>query len=138
MTRERPPTARAGRCMHYNGSAHNDACAAGVNYIALAGGDKPGWFGRLPCLGGDHDTRDCAELRLPTAEEIDDWEAWSEWRTQMLAEAILRCVEASEAGRREGAVECPICDGEVRYSIASNGHMHGKCVTTKGCLGWMQ
>lgn len=40
------------------------------------------------------------------------------------------------AGR--GEVECPICKGRLRYSVAAvNGHMWGAC-STDGCARWMQ
>lgn len=37
-----------------------------------------------------------------------------------------------------GEVECPICNGRLRYSVAAiNGHMWGAC-SSNGCARWMQ
>ena len=41
----------AARCVHFNGTV-NPACKAGVVYIDLAGGDKPGWGCRIPLHQG--------------------------------------------------------------------------------------
>ena len=37
--------------------------------------------------------------------------------------------------RVAGTIPCPSCKADLAYSIASNGHIHGKC---SGCgVGWM-
>lgn len=37
-----------------------------------------------------------------------------------------------------GAVECPVCKGQLTWARDSfNGHLHGQC-ETDGCLRWMQ
>jgi len=44
--------------------------------------------------------------------------------------------DAKEKDRKQGTVVCPKCKGELGYSISSyNGHIHGRCNTTRGCLG---
>jgi hypothetical protein len=38
----------------------------------------------------------------------------------------------------QGDLPCPCCDGgTLRYSCASNGHIHAKCTTPK-CISWME
>lgn len=37
-----------------------------------------------------------------------------------------------------GTIPCPVCGGELRYSIANvNGHIHAACAT-KECVRWME
>lgn len=37
----------------------------------------------------------------------------------------------------QGFINCPICKGQLGYSVASvNGHIWGKC-KTDGCVSWM-
>ena len=37
-----------------------------------------------------------------------------------------------------GKIDCPVCHGDLRYSVASvNGHMWGAC-STEGCVRWME
>ena len=46
--------------------------------------------------------------------------------------------DAAAKNRKQGTVVCPRCGGELGYSISSyNGHIHGQCNTTRGCLSWM-
>ena len=46
--------------------------------------------------------------------------------------------DAAEKNRKQGTVTCPKCGGELGYSISGyNGHIHGQCNTTRGCLSWM-
>lgn len=54
----------------------------------------------------------------------------------MAKEAIIK----HAAGRRglRGQTECPICKGDLLYSIAkSNGHVHA-CCRTNGCVRFME
>ena len=39
--------------------------------------------------------------------------------------------------RTAGIMPCPSCDGQLKYSVASNGHVWGAC-TTEGCTQWME
>jgi hypothetical protein len=39
---------------------------------------------------------------------------------------------------QSGTIECPLCQGELRFSISpSNGHMHAAC-KTEGCIKAME
>jgi hypothetical protein len=38
----------------------------------------------------------------------------------------------------QGEIDCPCCGtGKLRYSCASNGHIHARCTTYK-CTNWME
>ena len=55
-----------------------------------------------------------------------------------MLKARTAIVEAlgDEAG--EGEMQCPVCgDGILRYSRASNGHIHAVCTSGK-CVAWME
>lgn len=55
----------------------------------------------------------------------------------MLAVAAITNKHGKERGVI-GAIECPVCKGTLRYSIArANGHIHAAC-QTKDCLRWIQ
>lgn len=57
---------------------------------------------------------------------------------QMLT--ALAAVKAATHGERgvSGSIACPICGGQLRYSVArSNGHIWGACVTPD-CVRWIQ
>lgn len=43
-----------------------------------------------------------------------------------------------ETGARQGEMPCQTCGGTIRWSIAPNGHTRGACITTKGCLSWIE
>jgi hypothetical protein len=36
-----------------------------------------------------------------------------------------------------GSIDCPVCEGRLNFSIASNGHVWARCAT-QGCLAWME
>jgi ssDNA-binding Zn-finger/Zn-ribbon topoisomerase 1 len=57
----------------------------------------------------------------------------------MLGKAIKAIrADAADRKRSQGVVVCPKCGGELGYSISGyNGHIHGRCNTTRGCLAWM-
>ena len=48
----------------------------------------------------------------------------------------IQIIRKKEGDKRRvaGTIECPECKGELNYSIASNGHIWGKC---KCGLAWM-
>lgn len=51
----------------------------------------------------------------------------------------LQAVMAVTQGARgvHGTITCPICGGDLRYSVAaSNGHVWGAC-STSDCVRWM-
>lgn len=62
---------------------------------------------------------------------------------KVLAAMTVAKAAAKEKGLKQGnggvgEVQCPVCDGTLRFSVASvNGHMHAACITT-GCVRWME
>lgn len=77
---------------------------------------------------------------LPDKEEIDRISQ----RTVDMLLAMSACHDdAKKRGIKKGhggsgEIECPVCKGKLRYSVASiNGHMWGSC-STEGCARWMQ
>jgi hypothetical protein len=50
----------------------------------------------------------------------------------------FKAIRDKEGDKRRvvGTIPCPKCGKELRYSIASNGHVHGRCES--GDLAWMQ
>jgi DNA-binding XRE family transcriptional regulator len=52
------------------------------------------------------------------------------------ADAKARGYGKGHAG--QGSIECPVCKGTLRYSVAGiNGHLWGVC-SNKDCVRWMQ
>lgn len=41
------------------------------------------------------------------------------------------------SGLKRGIIECPLCQGRLGFSIASNHHVSALCDTT-GCLAWIE
>ena len=79
-------------------------------------------------------------LVIPMAPQEDTHEDddLDNWKVAMpLAFKAIR-EDAKQKNRKQGTVTCPRCGGELGYSISSyNGHIHGQCNTTRGCLSWM-
>lgn len=139
---------RPGTCVHYprGGYFTNAQCNAGVSFASV-GGDLAvaGFATRLPCIalkiaptGGAKET--CATKRLPTADELAAFErefakALDRARLVMTTIAPLRDLCGKRGGA--GVIECPVCKGRLHWSIASNGHCHGKC-ETPDCVSWME
>ncbi len=98
---------------------------------------------RLPCYPKYDDERateraECARFdamgRDRVAAEDAEHEAAME-RTMKARAAIVE--KEGKATGLSGVVNCPNCNGRVRYAIAFNGHIHGSCTTT-GCCHWME
>lgn len=61
-----------------------------------------------------------------------------DWKVQMPKAFQAIRADAKEKNRQRGTVKCPRCGGELGYAISTyNGHIHGQCNTTRGCLSWM-
>lgn len=134
-------------CKHFNG-VHREECRAGVNYRALAGEPQLGCMTRLPCIpamepkGGPR--VECEKRERPTREEA---EQTVERGKQRMAQTIaaLRIVHDDAKAKSlkrghggNGQVACPVCQQQLRYSVADyNGHIHAAC-ETKGCVQWME
>ena len=107
----------------------------------VTGGDPVGWVERMPCMtGGDEERAHCAGYQAPTKEELEAQEAEFEQMFKAVRIARGRIVEASKTAMDKAGVvfvTCPVCGGELRGSVASNGHVHGHC-SMAGCLRWME
>ena len=132
---------RIATCVHFNGTV-NDCCKANVNYRKHCAGPDFGWSLRLPCLPPDERSTSIESCDLFQATGREAVESESRERDRYTARvrvARTAIIEATE-GRRgtEGEIDCPSCDGKLRYSIAGcNGHIWGQC-STEGCARWME
>lgn len=127
------------KCKYFNGVQHSD-CKAGIRYD-----DLPRENGRrlLPCLG-DCPASNCRKHELTTREEAES-------RADAVETSIARsvaglnavCEDAEKQGFSkgnggEGSVECPICNGTIRYTVSGyNGHRHAAC-STDGCVAFIE
>jgi len=61
-----------------------------------------------------------------------------DWMVPMFtAMAAIQAHVGKQRGIR-GEIECPICKGQLRFSVANvNGHIHAAC-STKDCVRFMQ
>lgn len=118
-------------CVHFTGVQHK-TCKAGVSYDSLP-------KGRVfdACLSSVDGI--CASLQRRTREQAE-----AEVREEELAiERVMLCRSAitdrhGAETRVRGQIECPTnCGGTLRYSIASNGHIHAAC-STQECARWME
>ena len=109
-------------CKHYgNAGGMALVCAMGHDIRALAGGAELGWMRRTPCtkhitgsLGHQPGGQDCADLALPSAEDMRANEA--EWARVADAMFAGRCPECGgdlrvEKTARTVVAECPRCPG---------------------------
>jgi hypothetical protein len=128
-------------CRHFNGldllgGGSTDTCAVGGDPVAIAGGQKPGWGLRLPCLRAP-------VTSCPLREEWSDAEIAQQKRDmeKAVSESLV-CAAAlpwqtSVAGQ-SGTVPCPKCGGTIRWARApSNGHMRAAC-DTPDCFAVIQ
>ena len=125
--------AELGRCKHFTGT-QKKVCEAGVEYESVRNGAS------LPCLRKYNPANvQCPSQCFPTPEDARAKAEERERSMQVTLEGMRRCSKDAN-GRRGivGSVECPKCNGTLRYSVASlNGHLWGRC-DTAGCLSWMQ
>lgn len=89
----------------------------------------------------DTQARNLRVKRQP-ANTSEKWDAKVQ-KAHDAAEAFRAHADAKEKGIIKGVggasqVECLVCTGTIRYSVAAvNGHMWGRC-STPGCLVWME
>lgn len=116
-------------CIHFTGVQH-DACAAGVRYDSL---DPRGL--KSACLSP---AATCGSRVYPTPEEIAADTA--AWEITFQRVDLARAAIVARHGKARGLASempCPACNaGTLRYSIASNGHIHAAC--SAGCCSWME
>lgn len=85
-------------------------------------------------------TIDEVKSGLPSPQEVA--ENYKRSSDMLLALGAV-AEDASKHGLKKGSggngqIECPICKGTLRYSVASlNGHIWGKCDNSE-CVRWMQ
>jgi len=131
-------------CPHFRAPEEHQTCAAGVNYLALAGGGEFGRILRLPCVPitnrrGETPAQ-CVKFAEPTPEQIAEQEtreaeALDRFRKVMPVVAEWRKKEP--LGKAE-TIACPACGGKLHLSQAAcNGHVWGRC-ETDGCVRWME
>jgi hypothetical protein len=135
---------KAGFCKHYTGDVYRrKACAAGVEVRARVGGPDEGWLARMPCQPGSSLASKapafvCEHYAEPTAAEIAAEKAEHEASFARIMKARQAIVAAGAKPRTQGTLACPVCEkGALRWSMASNGHVHASC-STLGCVAWME
>ena len=137
---------RADVCIHYNGVA-GKTCKADVEYRSVCASREQcvNLSNKVPCFSKNGLTDLCAKFRLPSQEEIEEYErSITIFLEQMIAtrKAITDHIKEHRMGGRdvEGKIPCPVCgDGTVFYSCAGayNGHIHATC-NTDGCVSWIE
>lgn len=122
------------KCRHFTG-IQNDQCAVGVAYDEVR--DETVRPHRWPCLRNDCATS-CAKKDPFTAEEVAQEEREVGESLERILKARAAIVEATGGrGGLSGTVDCPNCEGTLRYTVASNGHVWAIC-STGGCARWME
>jgi hypothetical protein len=137
-------------CKYFNGFG-NSQCDAGVCYREVTPDPhKIGLSLRIPCrsqpdlswspkqLVNFENRGKCDKFELPTAEEIAaDEEDGIKSGVRMLA-AMAAIKQTKPARGSAGVIDCPNCDGRLRFSVSSvNGHIHAKCSTPE-CVFFME
>lgn len=141
------PVHASRHCRHYSyerdrrgvlmgGDGGGPLCGLGVDLRSEPGASIPCMPPTLP--GEKPSFRLCEPCAL--REDYMDAEraAWAEWRDESVRRS-LRIMALIPPGRSvSGSLACPQCDGgTVRWSRASNGHLHAAC-STPDCFAVMQ
>lgn len=63
----------------------------------------------------------------------------TDWKKSFAKIAVARAaiLESGAKPKSQGEVDCPHCDGKLKWSMASNNHIHAACQTS-GCVRWME
>jgi hypothetical protein len=118
---------RLNRCVH-DKSLLDAECAAGVRYDDVQ--DTSQRPIRYICRSPES-TVSCKKRQLPTPEEVDEKERLDRQRMErMLLVSSIIDTQVS------GTFKCPFCDGQVQFSVASNGHRAVRC--TNQCVLWIE
>lgn len=125
---------KAGSCRYFTG-IQNARCNKGIAYKSVRDESKRPYG--FPCLatGGT-----CEGFSAYTAEEEAADELAFRDRLSQTMTARQAIIEHAGSGPRPvGAdIPCPVCEkGTLRYSIASNHHVHAAC-NTPDCVRWME
>jgi hypothetical protein len=125
---------KAARCVHFTG-IQNKTCAAGCTY------SRPVASVCFPSRidGQMANPHPCSSYAPTGAEAVKKQEAEFEKMFEDTNKARAAIIAKEGTNRRvSGAIPCPVCNqGPLRYSIASNGHVHAKCMTPE-CVCWME
>lgn len=117
-------------------------CKAGVNFKELGDG-KLGPGRSMPCyyVAGTIPIH-CPKYERRTVEEVqaEDAEIEAHMAKYILVAPLVRRIKKEHKGKNWQGIEvCPVCNGKLALSHAAyNGHVHGTCLTTEGCLSWME
>ena len=126
-------------CKYFNG-IQNECCEKAVNYQKLVGGEVHGWVKRSPCFKEHKTVVVCNSMKWPTDEEIKAHDDEFQARLEKMREAFAKIpdLKAKHPEGGDGEIECPMCKGNLMYSIArSNKHIRMKC-ETKGCISMIE
>ncbi len=123
-------------CVYYSGLSVKQ-CLEGIPYSDFFEGNPLANIDLIPCFGRNN--RPCGKRRFPTEKEVREYEETVEAGTKglIMAVDIIRKKHPSQRKGVGGSIACPVCGKTLKYSVASNGHIWGKCMTD-GCLRWMQ
>jgi hypothetical protein len=113
-------------CRHYSyvrGLSGGPSCALGVD-LSGPGASAKCW---------PEPKASCDKRENFTDAERAAWKAYTVSRLTMLGEAVAAIPAPIPCGTT-GECPCPHCDGELRWSRASNGHVWLSCTTTD-CIG---
>lgn len=123
-------------CVHRTpfGKEH-PTCKVGIDFHQFEDNYK-----LMPCLGKTAEARArCPKYLAKMPEQIAAREAMITARFERIGTiraAIIQNIKTSKVSY--GNIACPCCKtGKVRYSQASNGHIHAAC-STQDCAGWME
>jgi len=119
-----------GTCVSFTGIQH-DTCTAGVAYASFAGAG-------LPCLSATDSPHSCPHRVFPTRDKADATVRLDDAVIDRLLTCRAAIVAHHQTHPEDRVLPCPTaCGGELRYSIARNGHIRAAC-STVGCVRWME
>jgi len=130
---------RVATCVHFNGIMNN-CCRANIDYQQHTGGLVFGFASKLPCIPSDsEDVVPCDLFQARGREFVEAQDRENKESLSRMTVARTAIVEATDGERGvEGEIDCPSCDGKLRYTVAGlNGHIWGQC-STEGCARWME
>jgi hypothetical protein len=127
-TKELYMARKARKCRHFRSIMDSKTCCADVAYETLGSHKWPchGHVGESVCV--------CNSYEPYTAQEISEKQEKDKKEIEYLSAAFRSINQLSGSG---GMIDCPKCNGQLQWSRAGNGHVHGQCASV-GCMAWMQ
>ena len=120
-----------GRCIHFNGLM-NKSCDVGLVYMDVKDRDARPYL--FPCLkqGGI-----CLKAQFMTEDEAEkEANLLEDKGIQSMNARHLILAEIKATGKRNGTIQCPVCNGELHFNKAeTNGHIWANCQCG---FGWME